>query len=175
MTALEVAESSKGDNMNNAKLFSISSKAFSFSAFVANYCYDMDRKNLMKGFVQTTFVPGVTDNNVLFAFEVAVRAEEDRPQGKVGTHCAVYSVYNRGNQEGSDKKYYVQNDLVMKFKPDDGSVTDEQCAKILQQFSDAKNLPVVTVYFLKDSRSLAGAVLNGVLSKQARLYCFKDF
>lgn len=53
----------------------------------------------------------------------------------------------------------------MKFKPEDGSVTDEQCVKVLQQFSDAKNLPVVTVFFLKDSRSLAGAVLNGVLSK----------
>lgn len=156
------------------KLFSVDAKAFTPSAYVSNQCYDLDRKNLQKSFVKGVFTPDVTDNNVQFVFQVGIKAEEDKPQGKMGTHCAIYSVLER--EEGSDKKYYVQNDMVMKFKLGaDLPVTDENCSKTLLRFNDSKNLPLIEVFFLKDSRTLAGAVLNGIVNRQARLYCFKDF
>lgn len=174
ITPVEVTEAQKGFNLGSMKLFSVEANAFTPSAYMANHCYDMDRKNLQKSFVKGSFTPEVTDNNVQFAFKVGVKAEEDKPQGKMGTHCAIYSVYELEDKSG--KKYFVQNDMVMKFKFGDSlPVTDENCSKTLVKFSDHKNVALVSVYFLKDSRTLAGAVLNGIINRQARLYCFKDF
>lgn len=42
----QITEGEKGNNMGSMKLFNVDAKAFTPSAYVANQCYDMDRKNL---------------------------------------------------------------------------------------------------------------------------------
>lgn len=63
----------------------------------------------------------------------------------------------------------------MRFKPVSSveGVTHKKCGAIFLSFM-AKPSPSVNVYFLRESRSLGGAVLNAIVNPQAKLYCAKD-
>lgn len=79
----------RGENFpEGLKAFSIQMNAFSSYNFQNNQCYDLDRKNVLKGWVKSTFNAGVRDNNSGFTFDVAVMAQE----GPSGTLCALYAL-----------------------------------------------------------------------------------
>lgn len=72
--AMEIGEDKRGDNLRNLKLFSVEASAFSASAYLANQCYDMDRRNTVKSFTKSEYKTEGIDNNVSFKFDVGVRA-----------------------------------------------------------------------------------------------------
>jgi hypothetical protein len=51
---------------------------FSSCNYLNNQCYDLDRKNVAKGFTTSTFNIQFKDNNVGFTFQAAVKAEETK-------------------------------------------------------------------------------------------------
>lgn len=68
ITPIEVTEELMGQNTKNMKLFEVVANAFSPNAYLANQCYDLDRRNTVKSFTKSEFKTEGVDNNVSFNF-----------------------------------------------------------------------------------------------------------
>lgn len=121
----KIEDAKRGSNLDaGVKTFSFQVLGLSYYNFQNNQCYDLDRKNVAKSWVKSSYNPSVSDNNSEFNFDVAVMAEE----GPSGTLCAVYGLFPVAAE---DDKFFIQNDLLVKFKSGQEPITNENCATML--------------------------------------------
>lgn len=96
-----IEEDKRGDNLDSAiKTFTVEIFGMSYYNYNNNMCYDLDRKNVAKSYVTSSYTPSVSDNNSQFTFDVAVMAHE----GPSGTMCAVYGVFPVPTE---DDKFFI--------------------------------------------------------------------
>lgn len=117
----KIEDSKRGSNLAaGVKTFSVQVLGLSYNNFQTNQCYDLDRKNVAKNGVKSSYNPSVSDNNSEFNFDIAVIAEETVS----GSMCVVYGLTAVAQDE---EKYSVQNDMFVKFRKDGEAITNDNC------------------------------------------------
>lgn len=162
----KIDENKRGGNLApGVKTFSVQVFGLSNYNFHNNQCYDLDRKNVLKSWVKSSYNPSVPDSNSEFNFDVAVMAQEFPS----GTMCAVYGLFAVPQEE---ENYFMQNDLLVKFKKESDPVTNDSCGALLENLHD--HVGQLEMFNSVENRFLGGAIINSLANPEYKLYCHID-
>lgn len=166
VTEKKIDETKRGNNLPaGIKTYSLQVLGLAHQNFQNNQCYDLDRKNVAKSWVKSSFNPSVSDNNSEFNFDVAVIAEENNG----GSLCVVYGLVAVPQDA---EQYSIQNDMLLKFKKKGEAITNENCGQLLEDIH--KHQSTLEIYNSVEDRFLGGSIINSLANPQHKLYCQID-